>query len=184
MHIWFFFPTHACFLWLWGGVGEMGLREWAQQEMKEGNGFWVINKAKVSPGLPYGAEVLLYLWCLSISHCVFPASLAARWSHPFGKLNFIESWSWFHFPLPMEAKDGKISDLSQLLNHFQTRFWRSLSSFSREVPKCEALKAAQTQWKAFKSKVIRYPCDLDKAEIKTQAKRHKQTGRNEMLPRN
>lgn len=126
----------------------------------------------------------LYLWCLSISHCIFPASLAARWSHPFGKLNFIESWSWFHFPLPMEAKDGKISDLSQLLNHFQTRFWRSLSSFSREVPKCEGLKAAQTQWKAFKSKVIRYPCDLDKAELKTQAKRHKQTGRNEMLPRN
>ena len=37
---------------------------------------------------------------------------------------------------------------------------------------------------ALKSKVIQYPCDLDKVEIKTQAKRYTLPDRNEMLPRN
>ena len=95
--------SHPCsFPMLWGEVGKVGLGQCTQRKIKAGSKLWVINKGEVSPSLslPY----------VSTSHHIFSPCIATRWSYHFGKLNFIESWPWFHFPLPMEANYGKISD--------------------------------------------------------------------------
>ena len=132
----------------WGGVGRLS------PTGHEG-GQWALDDQQ-GRGQPW-----LSLEYHSVSQCIFPPCLAARWSHPFGKLHFIESWLWFHFPLPAEGKDGKISDLSQLLNLSQTRFGWGLSSFSKWVSKWSRSVVSNSLWPhGLQPTRLLHPCNL------------------------
>lgn len=112
-----FVPTQACFLRLWGGMGEIGLGTCAQQEMKEVSELWMRTRETEALSCPHNTPAF---------HVAY--FLHAQLESPLWKIKFHRKLSMVPLSSLMEAKDGKISDFSQLLNHFQARFWRKPES--------------------------------------------------------
>lgn len=48
-----FVPTQACFLWLWGGMGEIGLGKCAQQGVKEVSELWMRTRERGALRCPH-----------------------------------------------------------------------------------------------------------------------------------